>query len=133
MNRPRRTTRPPLVTAVLMLAVACTSGSGGDGGGEQAASCAYRVLYQDRTYRDVAGVRFTAGEELGPATLPPCDDTGGRDDAGQAGETTTAYRVDGVPPEVAVAVGNSPGDTIFVAVHSGGELPPEVRKLVDGS
>lgn len=72
-------------------------------------------------------------EGFGPATLPPCDDTGGRDDAGQAGETTTAYRVDGVPPEVAVAVGNGPDDTIFVAVHPDGGLPPEVRKPVDGS
>ncbi|MFI2423617.1 DUF6281 family protein [Streptomyces sp. NPDC018955] len=129
MRRPGRITRPPLVAALLMLAVACTSGSGG---GEGEASCAYLVRYQDRTYQGVAGVRFTVGEELGPATLPPCDDTGGRDEAGQAGETTTAYRVDGVSSEVAVAVGDGPDDTTFVAAHPDEGLPPEVRKLIDG-
>jgi len=118
---------------MLMLAVACTSENSSGGGGEQAESCAYRVLYQDRTYRDVANVEFTAGEKLGSATVPPCDDTGGGDASEQAGETTTAYKVDGVPPEVAVAVGDSPDDTTLVAVYSGDELPSEIRKLIDGS
>ncbi|MFC8424855.1 DUF6281 family protein [Streptomyces sp. NPDC057236] len=133
MRWSERTGNLLLGAAVLMSAAACTSGGGSDGGGEQAASCAYRVLYQDRMYRDVADVRFTVGEELGSATLPPCDDTGGRDGAGRAGETMTAYGVDGISPEVAVAVGDSPGDSTFVVAHPDGELPPEVRKLTDGS
>ncbi|MEU1164480.1 DUF6281 family protein [Streptomyces sp. NPDC005921] len=35
--------------------------------------------------------------------------------------------------EVAIAVGDTPGDTTFVAVYSGNELPPEVKKLAKGS
>ncbi|MFI0270789.1 DUF6281 family protein [Streptomyces luteogriseus] len=115
---------------MMMLAVACTSESSSDGG-EQAESCAYRVLYQDRTYRDVANVEFTAGEKLGSATIPPCQDTGGQDEAEESGETTTAYAVDGISPDMAVAVGDSPDDVTFVAAYSGNKLPPEIRKLID--
>ncbi|MFD7700537.1 DUF6281 family protein [Streptomyces caelestis] len=118
---------------MLVLAVACTSESSSDEGDGQAESCAYLVHYQDRTYRDVANVEFTAGEELGSATLPPCDDTGDRKDAEEAEETTTAYKVDGISPDVAVAVGDSPDDTVLVAAYSGSELPPEVQKLIDRS
>ncbi|MEV0300028.1 DUF6281 family protein [Streptomyces prasinus] len=121
-----------LVAAMVMPTVACTSESS-SGGGERAASCAYRILYQDRTYRDVANVEFTAGEKLGPATIPPCDDTGGRDKDEQAEETMTAYRVDGISPQLAVAVGDTPDDTTFVAAYTGDRLPPEIRKLIDGS
>ncbi|MFG2962851.1 DUF6281 family protein [Streptomyces sp. NPDC048288] len=51
----------------------------------------------------------------------------------EAGSTETAYAVTGVSPEVAIAVGDTPDDTTFVAVYSGNELPPEVKKLVKGS
>ncbi len=132
MSRSGRITRMLLVAAMGMPAVACTSESNSDGG-ERAASCAYRVIYQDRTYRDVANVEFTAGEKLGPATVPPCDDTGGQDEAEQAGETTTAYEVDGISPELAVAIGDAPGDVVFVAAYTGDELPSEIRELTDGS
>ncbi|MGW9495275.1 DUF6281 family protein [Streptomyces prasinus] len=132
MSRSERITRMLLVAAMVMPAVACTSESS-SGGGEQSASCAYQVLYQDRTYRDVANVEFTAGEKLGPATIPPCDDTGGQDKDEQAEETTTAYRVDGISPQLAVAVGDTPDGTTFVAAYTGDGLPPEIRKLIDGS
>ncbi len=130
MGRSERMTRMLLVAAMVMPAVACTSESS-SGGGEQSASCAYQVLYQDRTYRDVANVEFTAGEKLGPATIPPCDDTGGQDKDEQAEETTTAYRVDGISPEAAVAIGDSPDDTMLVTAYSGNELPSEIQKLID--
>ncbi|MEU0688364.1 DUF6281 family protein [Streptomyces uncialis] len=116
---------------MMMLVVACTSESSGDGDG-RAESCAYRVLYQDRTYRDVANVEFTAGKMLGSATVPPCEDTGDQDKAGEPGKATTAYAVDGIHPDVAVAVGDSPGDATLVAAYSGDKLPPEIQKLVDG-
>ncbi|WP_437098875.1 DUF6281 family protein [Streptomyces sp. enrichment culture] len=118
---------------MLVLAVACTSENSSDGGDEQADSCAYLVHYQDRVYRDVANVEFTADEKLGSATLPPCDDTGDQKDAEQAGETTTAYRVNGISPDVAVAVGDSPDDAVLVAAYSGSELPSEVQKLMNRS
>lgn len=84
MSRSGRITHTLLVAAMVMPAVACTSESSSDGG-ERVASCAYRVIYQDRTYRDVANVEFRAGEKLGPATVPPCDDTGGQNEGKQAG------------------------------------------------
>lgn len=132
MSRSGRTTPLPLMAAMMMLAVACTPESSSDGDG-RAESCAYRVLYQDRTYRDVANVEFTAGKKLGSATVPPCEDTGDQDRAGEPGEATTAYAVDGISPDVAVAVGDSPGDATFVAAYSGDKLPPEIQKLIDGS
>ncbi|WP_246567961.1 DUF6281 family protein [Streptomyces flaveus] len=56
------------------------------------------------------------------------------DDDGRATPTsTTAYAVKGLDPSIAIAVGEEPGDARFVAVHSGNEIPPEVRKLIHGS
>nr|WP_275409245.1 DUF6281 family protein [Streptomyces sp. SID12501] len=48
-------------------------------------------------------------------------------------DTMTAFEVDGVPTEVAIAVGDTPGDARLVAVYSNKELPPEVQKPIDGS
>lgn len=122
------------VTAVLTAAVAasvaaCTPE---DSGAEDAASCVYQVTYDGRTYRDVANVEFTVGGELGTATEPPCDDTGGQDEGDEPSTTETAYAVDGISPKVAIAVGDTPDDVQFVAVHSGNELPSEVQKLIAG-
>ncbi|MFY4722975.1 DUF6281 family protein [Streptomyces sp. LaBMicrA B280] len=129
MNWAGRTAGLPMMAAMLMSAVACASGAGSDGG-EGAASCAYRVQYEDRTYRDVANVKFVAGKELGTATVPPCDDTGDRTGKG---DTETAYEVDGISPAVAIAVGGTAREAKFVAAYSGNELPPEIQKLIDGS
>jgi len=120
------------VLAVAALASAtCTSGSNSTD--EGSASCAYQVLYQGRTYQDVANVEFTIGEQLGEATLPPCDDTGGQDETGESGTTLTVYAVDGISPKAAVAVGETPDEAVFVAVRSGAEIPADVKKLIDGS
>lgn len=125
MSRSERTTRVLLAAAMVTSAVACTS-EGSNGGGEQAASCAYQVLYQDRTYRDIANVEFTAGEKLGSAAIPPCDDTGGQGqgEGEQDGETTTAYKVEGISPEVAVAVGDTPDDLTLVVAHPAERTSP---------
>ncbi|MGX1547376.1 DUF6281 family protein [Streptomyces adustus] len=123
--------RAMTLAAVLVSAVACTAGSSSDG--EESGSCAYRILYQDRTYRDVANVEFTVGKKLGDATEPPCDDTGGQDTPEASGTTETVYEVDGISPEVAVAVGDTPDEAEFVAAYSGTTLPPELKKLVGGS
>ncbi|MFJ4688713.1 DUF6281 family protein [Streptomyces sp. NPDC091377] len=116
----------PLV-ALLVSTVACTAGGGGQG----AASCAFTVRYQERTYLDVSDVEFTVGERLGDATLPPCDDTGGSDVTEETATTLSAYAVDGIPPEVALAVGDAPDDTRLVAVGSGRTLPPRIQDPLD--
>ncbi|MDW4908990.1 DUF6281 family protein [Streptomyces sp. ADMS] len=117
--------------AAAMASAACSSGS--SGADEGAASCAYLIRYEGRTYQDVANVEFTIGQHLGDATLPACNDTGGQDDAQESGTTLTAYEVDGISPKVAVAVGGTPEDAVLVAVRSGTELPADVKKLIDGS
>ncbi|MFE5240687.1 MULTISPECIES: DUF6281 family protein [unclassified Streptomyces] len=118
-----------MAAAMVMSGAACTAGGGGDEG----LSCAGRYTYQDRTYQDVGGATFTPGKKLGVATQPPCDDTGGQDKSEVPVTTGTAYEVDGIPPEVAIAVGDAPGTATLFAVDSGPDLPPEVRGLIDGS
>lgn len=105
-------------------------GSSGSEEGEGSASCAYEVVYEGRTYGDVANVRFEVGQKLGTATLPACDDT--NDGAEESPTESTAYAVKGLDPEIALAVGETPGEAIFVAINPGKSLPPEVEKLIDG-
>ncbi|WP_232838571.1 DUF6281 family protein [Streptomyces geranii] len=120
-----------VLAVAAMASAACTSqGSSTD---EGSSSCAYQILYEGRTYQDVADAEFTIGEQLGNATLPACDDTGGQDETGGSGTKLTVYAVDGISPKTAVAVGETPEGAILVAVPSGTELPPAVRKLIDGS
>ncbi|MEU8678809.1 DUF6281 family protein [Streptomyces sp. NPDC048560] len=120
-----------VMSAVAVSAVACTAGS--VGGAQESPSCALRFVYQNRTYQDVANVRFTVGEKLGTATQPPCDDTGPQDGNAAPTTTGTVYAVDGLPPLVAVAVGDSPEEAALFAVYAGPDLPPEVRRLRDSS
>ncbi|MFD8937166.1 DUF6281 family protein [Streptomyces sp. NPDC059578] len=103
-----------------------------DATGNQAAACAYEVTYQDRTYGgvgDIGAGDVPVGAELGRATSPPCNDHSGAD---ERATTERAYAVEGVSPKVAIAVGATPDEVTLVAVHSGTELPPEVRRLIDG-
>lgn len=122
-----------LLAAVMVSAVSCTAVGSSSGGGEESGSCEYRILYQDRTYRDVANVEFIVGVKLGDAIKPPCDDTGGQGTSETSGTTETVYEIDGISPKVAVAVGDTPDEARFVAAYSGTKLPPEVKKLIDGS
>lgn len=122
-----------LFAAVLAASGACSEGdgSGNRTGSEGKASCAVRIKYDGRTYSDVANVEFKVGSKLGIATQPACNDTGS-DTVATASERT-AYRVKGLAPEVAIAVGDSAEDAMFVAVRNGKDLPPEVEKLIHGS
>ncbi|MGI5423654.1 DUF6281 family protein [Streptomyces sp. CA-179760] len=129
MSWDKRSASVLLAAAVAASVAACTSE---DDSAEGAASCVYQVTYEGRTYRDVADVQFTVGSELGTATQPPCDDTGAQNNGEMPSTTETAYSVDGISPKIAIAVGDAPEDVRFVAVHSGDELPPEVKKLIAG-
>lgn len=117
-----------LAAAVVMTVAGCTADSSG---GEDEVSCAFEVTYQGRTYRDVANVEFTVTDKLGTATQPPCDDTGGDEEAREKGTKETAYGVKGLSPETAIAVGSSPDDAVFVVSYSGSTIPPEIQKLID--
>lgn len=119
------------VRMLLVLAATVAGASGctvAGGGGESAAVCAHAVTYEHRTYHGVANIDFTVGEELGTATQPPCYDTGRRTD--ERATESTAYRVEGLDPDIAIAVGD-PDDAHLMAVRVDKSLPPEVEKLRD--
>ncbi|MER6677582.1 DUF6281 family protein [Streptomyces sp. NPDC000983] len=120
---------PAVVTAVVWGATGCQASADGPDAGEGAASCAYVVDYDGRRYTDTANIDYERGAELGTATQPPCDDTPGDGDDGGPAHRTTAYRVEGVDPEVAITVGDAPDGVLLVAARPDGELPPEVARL----
>ncbi|MFG2669795.1 DUF6281 family protein [Streptomyces sp. NPDC048445] len=127
-----RSTGLLVAAAVVMSVAACTGDGGGGGGGE--ASCANLYTYRDKSYLDVnPNAKFTLGKTLGVATQRPCDDTGGQDKSDERVRTETAYEVEGISPEVAIAIGDVRKTAALFAVDSGEELPPEVQKLMDGS
>ncbi|WP_128433345.1 DUF6281 family protein [Streptomyces cyaneus] len=106
-----------LIMTSLLLAAAVGCAESGGTGGSPAASCAYLVTYDGRTYLDVANVDFTVGEKLGTATIPACDDT-----PNDAGNTVpegriTAYEVEGTDPAVAIAVGDTPAEATLMKVR----------------
>ncbi|MEV8551426.1 DUF6281 family protein [Streptomyces glaucescens] len=108
--------RMKAVRGLTVLLLALTGCAAGEGGGDAAASCAYLVRYEGRTYLDRSGVGFEAAERIGTAVLPPCDDTPGDGEPGSPATSVRAYRVVGWDPAEAIAVGTSPRDAVFVAV-----------------
>ncbi|MBT2488026.1 hypothetical protein J7E96_05655 [Streptomyces sp. ISL-96] len=118
-----------VAVAATASAVSCTSSSGGD----DSASCAHRVTYEDRTYGDVANVNFEIGEKVGTVSSAPCDDTGGQNEGEETATESSAYAIEGLDTDIAIAVGDTPGEAVFFAVDSGKGLPAEVEKLIDGS
>jgi hypothetical protein len=124
--------RVVLVAVAATVSVGCSSGSGdGDGG---AASCAYVVEYENRTYLGRGETDIPVEDVLGTATKPACDDTPDDDSDGETAPTSlTAYAVQGVDPSVAIAVGEAPGDVRLALVDTLKKLPPEVKKVIDAS
>ncbi|MGX1887796.1 DUF6281 family protein [Streptomyces sp. NPDC055287] len=121
-----------LAAATATLSVGCASSSSDNG--DSASSCAFLVEYEKRRYVGTDNTDISVGEELGAATRPPCDDTPNDDSDGRTkASSTTAYAVEGVDPILAVAVGDAPGDVRLVVIDSDKELPPEIKKLIDGS
>ncbi|CAL9346287.1 hypothetical protein SUDANB176_00379 [Streptomyces sp. enrichment culture] len=117
-----------MAAVTVVVSAGCASSSDG----EPEASCEFRVEYDKRMYSDVANAEFEIGEKLGPAVLPPCDDSS--DDGGDQAspDSTVAYAIEGVDPGIAIAVDDAPDDVLFV-VDSGNGLPPEVEKLIEAS
>jgi len=111
------------VRGLAVLPLALTGCAAGDTGGGAAASYAYLVRFEGRTYSDRAGVGFEVAEHIGTAVLPPCDDT--PNDGEPAGPATSveAYRVVGWDTGKAIAVGTSPKDAVFVRVSPDGSSP----------
>ncbi|MFI6652093.1 DUF6281 family protein [Streptomyces sp. NPDC050529] len=129
MNRTGRSAGALLSAALLMAAAACTAD--GDNGGGASASCANLFTYDDHSYLDVQQVDFTVGRKLGVATQPPCNDTGQSDKTDEPTTTTNAYKVAGLSPKAAVAIGDTPKEALLFAAHTGADLPPEVQKFID--
>ncbi|MCM2576807.1 DUF6281 family protein [Streptomyces meridianus] len=113
---------------VVAAAVASAAGCTVSGGGESAAACAHVVTYEDRKYHGVANIDFTVGEELGTATQPPCYDTGRRTE--ERATESTAHKVEGLDPDIAIAVGD-PDDAHLMVSGANKSLPPEIEKLRD--
>ncbi|MGW4494944.1 DUF6281 family protein [Streptomyces sp. NPDC004376] len=118
-----------LAAAVVALCASCAGAPSPDGGGA-AKSCAYRVAYDGRQYGDVPHAEFEVGEKLGPAVLPPCDDTPNAGDGPETPEPRTAYAVKGVDPRVAITLEDAPRGVLLVADDARKALPPEVAKLI---
>ncbi|MEU4652775.1 DUF6281 family protein [Streptomyces sp. NPDC023723] len=109
-------TVPLTITAVAVLAAACTVSGGG---GEAAGSCAITVTYGGRTYTDAAGADFTVGAALGTAVFPPCVDTPNGPDNTVPRGPATAYAVAGVDPRTAIAVRWGDGELMPLTVQPG--------------
>ncbi|MEU6243491.1 DUF6281 family protein [Streptomyces sp. NPDC047024] len=118
-----------LAAAAVALCASCAGASAAVDGGT-AASCAYRVEYGHRQYADVPHARFEVGERLGPAVVPPCDDTPNAGDGPETPEPRVAYAVKGIDPRIAITLDDAPEGVLFVAVDAKGALPAEVRKLI---
>jgi hypothetical protein len=109
-------TVPLTITAVAVLAAACTVSGGG---GEAAGSCAITATYGGRTYTDAAGADFTVGAALGTAVFPPCVDTPNGPDNTVPRGPATAYAVAGVDPRTAIAVRWDEGELMLLTVQQG--------------
>ncbi|GAA2242458.1 hypothetical protein GCM10010232_31850 [Streptomyces amakusaensis] len=125
-----RYVRALLVTALAVAAAGCTKESSSpDGGGAAAASCAYVMRFADRTYQHQDKVKFEVGEKVGTAHSIPCNDTG-QDSPQDPVTKSVAYAVEGLDPDVAVAIGDSPQDADFFSLGMGREMPAEVEKFI---
>ncbi|MFE2043363.1 DUF6281 family protein [Streptomyces sp. NPDC059477] len=122
-----------LTALAAAVTVAVSASCASPSGGESESSCEYRVEYDRRVYSDLANADFKIGEELGPATVPPCDDTPGDGNSPVSPDLTIAYAVEGVDPSIAIAVDDAPDGVLFIAKALENDLPPEVKRLVGGS
>jgi hypothetical protein len=132
MNR-SRCLRATILTACLLLSsAACAEKDEGAAASESRSrgteACATRFVYEGRDYKGIANRQFTATSRLGHATQPPCNDTGKGTEVGDL-EKKNAYRVSGISPTVAIAVGENAKTAKLFAVYSGSQIPEEIKEL----
>ncbi|GAA2228199.1 DUF6281 family protein [Streptomyces indiaensis] len=131
MNR-SRCLRATILACLMLSSAACA-----EKGDETAApesrdrgteACAARYVYEGRDYKGIANRQFTATSKLGYATQPPCNDTGKGTEFRDL-EKKNAYRVSGISPTVAIAVGENAKTAKLFAVYSGSQIPEEIKEL----
>ncbi|MFB7930612.1 DUF6281 family protein [Streptomyces sp. NPDC056039] len=127
-----RSGKRALAAGVIVVASAASAGCASSEDGESQASCAFVVEYDKRLYSSVANVDFEVGRKLGPAVLPPCDDTPNSGSAPESPGSTVVYAIEGVDPAIAIAREGAPEGVLLVA-GTGNDLPPEIKKLLKGS
>lgn len=124
-----------MVAVICSAATGCTtSGSSNENDPAIAgsgASCAYRVMYEGRMYKEATGKGAEVAQKIGIAREVRCEETNataGRRTAKTEGRVL-AYAIDGIDPRWAVAVGESPRRTLIV-VRAGANLPNSVMKVL---
>ncbi|WP_405677595.1 DUF6281 family protein [Streptomyces sp. NBC_01511] len=127
-----------LAIAALTFGTACgsenaeqsqSSGEISDSSAEGA--CANVLSFDGNRYAHLANIDFQVTEKAGTATREECDDSGGSDSPGEQ-EEQSAFRVDGVSPSVAIAVGATPATAkLFLSDKESG-IPEELRDLPGG-
>ncbi|MDW4897608.1 DUF6281 family protein [Streptomyces californicus] len=120
-------------TLMVALLVCGGTACGSDGGTstQKSSACARFFTFEGREYRDVGDFPVEAGRRVGTAVQPACDLHGA--DGEKRGPDKAAYEVEGVSADVAIAVGDDPGDVEIFVSYDGAELPPEVRRLEDAA
>ena len=90
---------------------AAPPGDGPDLAAGGAASCVAGLTYQGTFYLQVEGGPVEAGESLEGAEVPPCNDTGGAEEA----SPIDAAAIEGVDPGYAVVAETGAGPMVYVA------------------
>ncbi|MEU6499068.1 DUF6281 family protein [Streptomyces californicus] len=120
-------------TLMVALLVCGGAACGSDGGTrtQKSSACARFFTFEGREYRDVGDLPVEAGRRVGTAVQPACDQHGA--DGEKRGPDQAAYEVKEVSTDVAIAVGDDPGDVEIFVSYDRTDLPPEVRRLEDAA
>ncbi|MDT0571851.1 DUF6281 family protein [Streptomyces sp. DSM 3412] len=106
------------VLAAVPLAVGCAAL---ETGGTSSPSCVFAVEFGAREYFDVGGIDYELGAEVGTARDLVCHDQGGGEEDQVPVEdlaSYTAYAVEGVDTEDAIAIREAPGGGVRVLVNT---------------
>lgn len=135
MKRFQNAAMGTLAVTLLTFGTACSSDSGQASeevsGVTAGGSCPNAFSFKGKRYVEVANLTFHAAEKAGTAARKECDDSGSANSTTIV-EQQPAFRVDGVSPSVAIAVGST-ADTaqLFLSDEVKG-IPEEIRNLPSG-